>query len=48
MTGVLEHACAKYEVYEAHYLITIQYTNVTLGQTEIIPILNYSIGVQIK
>jgi len=23
MNGVLEHASAKYEVYEAHYLITI-------------------------
>jgi len=26
MTGVLEHACAKYEVCEALYLITIRYT----------------------
>ena len=23
MTGVLEHTCAKYDIYETHYLITI-------------------------
>jgi len=35
MTGMLEHVCAKYEIYEAHCLITIhkRYTCTDINHT---------------
>jgi len=37
LTGVLEHACAKYEIYEAHYLITIHQRYTWPGRNHIYP-----------